>query len=219
METIVVYALYLWVAVSIVALVTQLVRRARYQRARTQQQETPAPGGLQVAPAGSVELDLTTQDATVKRPSAVGSERRVVPAPEPAIVGGRQAPPPPAPRSASTPPPRQMVRSLPEVLEGARFPHNLLPARDRSLPASDQRLSLLTNSATPGEVGGSVADELERLGFVVAASTDDQATATRGNDIVGLRIITDAAAAQTGAIKRFPDVDATTVALDLWLEN
>ena len=80
-------------------------------------------------------------------------------------------------------------------------------------------MALLTADGEPATVGADVADELERLGFTISTRGEDTAIATRGDDVLGLQIIPDAADVKAGDEPRFPAAGPSSVALDIWIER
>ncbi len=284
MQDVVVYGLYLWVAISVLVLAAQLMKRARQKGPSNQRSEpepdnppsarhTPEPEqapsaptipaaptvsttpGVPSAPTVSAAPGVTAPSTSVipVAPSVTVSPGVTVPAPPtvPAAASPTHADPAPSPtkspptksvrmpsvvpdslteaeaappQSASPPasdptPLPPPGRSLAQVLAGLQLPSNLLPAIDQTRPPSNQRVSLLTNTAPPSEVGGAVADELERLGFVLSVTADDQATASRGEDLLGLHIVPEAVTDFVEGKPRFPDAPENSVAVDIWLKS
>ena len=109
--------------------------------------------------------------------------------------------------------------TLADLLAGVRLPWNLLPTVDHSRSPSNDHVVLMTADGEPADVGADVADELERLGFSITTRGEDIAVATRGDDVLGLQIIPNAADAMSDDVTRFPSASATSVALDIWIEH
>jgi len=136
-------------------------------------------------------------------------------------------PPPPPPVEPPAPVEEALAASsaelagptLADLLAGVRLPWNLLPTVDHSREPSNDRVVLSTTEGEPADVGADVADELERLGFVITTRGEDTAIATRGDDVLGLQIIPDAAGATANNTTRFPNATGTSVALDIWIER
>ncbi len=207
---VVVYALYVWVIVSIAALLVQGVRRLRYDRAHRapihtglEPEAPPAKPAIPVEPAVPIKPATPIEPAVPIKPATpIEPAEPIKPATpiEPAV-------------------PIEPERTLSDAISGLRLPCDLVPAIDQGQTADDRRVSLLTNSADPATVGGAVADELERLGFDVAAEADDEAVATRDDDVIGLRIIPNAASAELNGVRRFLEATEATVALEMWLHD
>jgi hypothetical protein len=113
-----------------------------------------------------------------------------------AAVSPDLAPPPPAP--APTPPAatdplaeRRAVRrgapaaGVADALVGIRMPCELVPLVDR---LATDRIALSTSGYPAEVVGTALADELERLGYVLRPLTDHELIATRGGTELHLRL-------------------------------
>ena len=194
METTLVFALYVWIIVSVLALATQLARRVMLNRSRAGQE--------------------ISADSSVANPQL---------APTTALVGVSNA------ASATTDDHRPIarsqlgvepvVRSVSAVLAGIDLPCQLTPAIDRAREDDLQHLSLMTDTASPAEVGGSVADELELAGFVVVSDGDDGAIATRSTDVLGMRIISEPSELLIEGNARYPEARPNSVVLEIWLKD
>lgn len=292
MESIVEFALYTWVVVSILAVLVQLVRMLRYRRANAarsqaaeaatvsssdalagsmhQRDSRPVPTATldleqsQPVPSDAVEAASVAGEPVVTSaagtsaparppstppPSAPPSpsstpsasipstpasppsdaataasappERPAEPSAPPAMSSTAPtagATPPPPPSGAAAPNAEPTTSTLADVLSGVRLPWNLLPTVDESREPSNDRVALITSDGEPADVGADVADELERLGFVITTRGEDTAIATRGHHVLGLQIIPDAAGAVANGKPRFPSAAPTSVALDIWIE-
>ncbi len=280
MESIVEFALYTWVAVSILAVLVQLVRIVRHRmsnaaksHSRSADQETgnatiDLHKRMRGAPVDDSAVSLEELEQVEQRVSAVASSRGapsstpIPPAPPapPAFPVAAGVPRPAAmpfdvpeipdpstkisiptpgitpsqvePTAAAADPaeasvtaadpevgaPTSPARTLADILAGVRLPWNLLPTVDQAREPSNDRVVLMTDGVEPAEVGADVADELERLGFIISTRGEDTAIATRGDDVLGLQIVPEAGDASTGAEQRFPHASPTSVALDIWVE-
>lgn len=244
MSEAVVYAFYVWVIVSLVILVVRIARHLLSARSRptsatapsvsgerpsarrgTETVDDPIPSpGREEVPERQV-LDEAVRDEAVTDEAvpdeAVTADRVAVDdaGATPARTTSTTARPATAPTVRPTPSPvaEGRAKSLSDVLRGVRLPFDLVPTADTVEPSDDRRVSLTTSAASPAEVGTAIADELERLGFGVAAHRDDEAQAIRGDDVIGLRIIPDADRTVDDGRRRFPDLPVDSVALVLWL--
>lgn len=95
-----------------------------------------------------------------------------------------------------------------EAVQGIRMPCDLAPLVGSSTAALDpHRVVFSTTTATAPQVGGALADELERLGFSVRSVADNQAVATKPGATVTVTIHTDLSA--------FPTAPAGSVVVTL----
>lgn len=193
MRPVVVLALYVWVAVSLVALIVQQIRRVMHRRARNRLVE-PA--------AAETTADVATSP---------------VPDPEPA---GRttiferlaEAPPPvPAPAPKPTPPMRPATRGLAETLAGIHLPCELLPVVPKGVSPSDKTVSLVTATASPDVVGPAIADELERLGYELDAVSASRLVARRQTDVLTLDMILSPSQLERDGVALYPEVSDNAV--------
>lgn len=118
----------------------------------------------------------------------------------------------------SSPPqsPATGTRSLVDLLEGIRLPHDLVPLT-QSAPSSGPITSLVagTTTATAEEVGTALADELERLGYSVTTTGDQTALAEGPRGAVEIEIHPDAAHAYDGGNPRFPTASSGSVVVEM----
>jgi hypothetical protein len=101
-------------------------------------------------------------------------------------------------------------------LNGIELPCGLVPVGDPGGADPDRYAALVTTSHPPEEVGPALADELERLGYVLFALSDDEAVARRADDLVSLRIHPHAPSAQLDGVVLFPTAPTGSVAVELW---
>jgi len=92
---------------------------------------------------------------------------------------------------APTPPPARRERSVPaagiaDALLGIRMPCDLVPLVVDRL--SDRRVTLSTVGYPAEVVGTTLADEVERLGYVITPRSDREIDATRGTTSLRLTI-------------------------------
>lgn len=150
---------WVWLLVSVVILV-----RRRAGRAGAGAQGAPDPEGAEV----------TDEESSALVPATVGPVD--VSAPDPAPAPGFDLPVAPilerpAPRSAP-------AAGIADALVGIRMPCDLVPlVLDR---LANDRVTLSTTGHPAEEVGPALADEVERLGYVVRPLSDREVIATRG---------------------------------------
>jgi hypothetical protein len=235
----VVYAFYVWVIVSLVILVVRIARHLLSARSRptgatapsvsgerpparrgTETVDDPIPSRVreevperqipdEAVADEAVADEAVTADRVAGDDAGASPVRTNAPAAQPDTA--------PAARPVTAPVAEGRGKSLSDALRGVRLPFDLVPTADTVEPSDDRRVSLTTSAASPAEVGTAIADELERLGFEVAAHRDDEAQAIRGDDVIGLRIIPDADRTVGDGRRRFPDLPVDSVALVLWL--
>jgi hypothetical protein len=159
-----------WLLVSIVVLVR---RRAAKRADRVETAVESSPADLAAAP----DADVTAEAADTRVHATVG-----------ATPTAPEAHPPPTPPPGFETPVEPIIdrpvhRSAPaagvaDALVGIRMPCDLVPlVLDRL--ASD-RITLSTTGHPAAEVGTALADEVERLGYVVRPMSDHEVLATRG---------------------------------------
>ncbi len=141
--------------------------------------ETPSPTVRDEAPAPVTEVVAETR-APAPTPSPAEAAATVVPAIDVRTPAETTATPT-VPAAPATPP------RLADLLVGFELPEAIAPVRTEVQPRDDY-LALTAASVEPESVGGSVADELERLGYTLRLLGDTDALATRAGDAVSIRI-------------------------------
>lgn len=106
--------------------------------------------------------------------------------------------------------------SLADMLEGIRLPYDLMPVTTE-VEDADRHLIFLTTHSNAEEVGQRFADELERLGFELETVDFDQAVASRGDDVVSMKIVPDAARIEGAESLRYGPAGPGDVALEAWI--
>ncbi|MCX7620175.1 MAG: hypothetical protein N2037_04945 [Acidimicrobiales bacterium] len=103
-------------------------------------------------------------------------------------------------------PPAQPASSKPiaELLRGINMPCDLVPVIDPSALDAQWRVAFSTRGFAPAEVGAQVGDELERLGYSLRSVSDTEVMATRGPDVLTVRLITNPEAARREDRPAFP---------------
>jgi hypothetical protein len=180
-----VLAVLFWICV-VVSLVLLLRRRA----ARKAAASTGTVGEI-AEPRVETDEFLETVPA-----SAAVAPAAALPPPASALPPPASALPPPVP--ALTPPAaadplaerRSTRRGAPaagvaDALVGIRMPCQLVPLVDR---LATDRIALSTTGYPAEVVGTALADELERLGYVLKPLTDHELIATRGGTELHLRL-------------------------------
>lgn len=202
---------FLWLAVSVVILLTRLSRRGG----------EPALGGAPGAGASPVRRrpgEVEEEDGLPLRPEADGRVRPPAASPEP--VPGSSPPPtrsadhvigPEANRAPVSP-----EQPLATLLAGIELPCGLLPHVGPDHPDREHYVSLITTEAGGEEVARALTDELERLGYEVFALTEDDLAARRGDDLLSVRVHPRADVAQAGGAVLFPDAPSSATAVELW---
>ncbi len=198
MRPVVVLALYVWVAVSLTALIVQQIRRVVHRRARRQAAD---------AAAAEATIDVVTPLEPESEPPARPTIfERLAEAPPPA------APPEPAPVQQPTPATtRPAARGLAETLAGIHLPCELLPVVPRGVSPSDKTVSLVTASASPDVVGPAIADELERLGYELDAVSASRLVARRQADVLTLDMILSPSQLERDGVALYPEVSDNAV--------
>jgi hypothetical protein len=181
-----------WLLVSVVVIVHR--RATKRAAARTDDgQELEPPADLDVTDVAEPAPDAAPFEAPV--PATMGAGPRV-----PFLPTIPTPPPPVETATAPTPPPDfedpvaqtfdgSAHRSAPaagvaDALMGIRMPCDLVPlVLDR---LSSGRITLSTTGYAAEEVGTALADEVERLGYVLRPMSDHEVLATRGT--TGLRL-------------------------------
>lgn len=194
MRPVVVFALYVWVAVSLVALIVQQIRRVMHRRARNRLVE-PA--------AAETTADVVTTPAPDPEPVArttIFERLAEAPAPVPAPV-----------QQQNGPAKRPGARGLADTLAGIHLPCELLPVVPKGVSPSDTTVSLVTASAPPDVVGPAIADELERLGYELAAVSASRLIARREADVLTLDMIVSPSQLERDGIALYPEVSDNAV--------
>jgi len=173
--------------------------------------EQPAPQQAAAASAPSAIAKVTMPRPPAAPVTATAATPAAQEAPTPAV----QEAPATAPDEVAAP---TATPTLADLLAGVRLPWNLLPTVDQGREPSNDRVVLITDQGEPSEIGVDVADELERLGFVISPRGDDTAVATRDGQSLGLRIIEEPMTAEVEGTRRFPTATESSVALDIWVE-
>lgn len=168
----------------------------------------PAPKLLATTPTG------TTQTSSVRVPADASTVSESNSTPSRASTPAQTSVPP---RDPAAPAPPERTRSIAELLTGIRLPSGLLPIVPHGEPASDQRVALLSAQAQPMEIGVALADELERLRYEIATMSTDQAVATRGLDVLSLRIHSNAELLENDTGLLFPNAAPESVVVELWV--
>ncbi len=193
MRPVVVLALYVWVAVSLVALIVQQIRRVMHRRARNRLVE-PA--------AAEIIADVVTPPAPDPEPAARTTIfERLAEAPAPV----------PAPAPKPTPPTCPATRGLAETLAGIHLPCELLPVVPKGVSPSDKTVSLVTATASPDVVGPAIADELERLGYELDAVSASRLVARRQTDVLTLDMILSPSQLERDGVALYPEVSDNAV--------
>jgi hypothetical protein len=165
-----------WVLVSIVVLLRR--RATRRAIARTETTDDAV-----VPPIASEEVRRADADVPVAVPVAVGVAEPAAPSPLTPPPGFETAAAPivdrPAPRSAP-------AAGVADALVGIRMPCELVPlVLDR---LATDHITLSTTGHAAEAVGPALADEIERLGYVLRPISDDEVLATRGGTELRLTI-------------------------------
>ncbi len=174
---------WIWFLVSVVVLVRRrLDRRAPATVLDHEAAITPTSDDEPLAMASAVA------DAPTVTVPAAATPAAPAPAPAPTIA---EVPLPPGMATRPTADRRTARRGPPaagvaEALVGIRMPCDLVPLVFDRL-ATD-KIALSTVGHRADEVGTALADELERLGYVLKAVSDRQLNATRGATTLSLTI-------------------------------
>lgn len=172
-----------WVLVSIIVFLRRrATKRAVVRLAAAGHRADPSSNGEEVIPHTDADTDADVEAD--------------VPAPVPATVGAAapSAPTPPVPPPGFDDPIAPIIdrptgRSAPaagvaDALVGIRMPCDLVPlVLDR---LATDHITLSTTGHEAADVGTALADEVERLGYVVHPISDHEVLATRG--ATGLRL-------------------------------
>jgi hypothetical protein len=186
MQTVVVFALYLWLALSVIALVAQQVRRMR--RFRTERAATTAEVAASVDPSPPVaQSDEVRAEPTLSEAL-------------PRVPDTFEGPPVVAPSFART-------------LAGIRLPCDLAPIAPRGVAASGDTINLLSTSAPLEVVGPAIADELERLGYALDPVSVSRVIARRGADALTLDLVASPDGLQSEGLPLYPEVGPSAVLL------
>jgi len=164
-----------WVLVSIVVLLRRRATKRAIARMETTGDTAPPTDGEGVTP----------DDAEVHAPvhATVGAAAPSAPTPPtpPPGFDGAAAP------IIDRPPPRSApAAGIADALVGIRMPCDLVPLVLDRLATS--HITLSTTGHQAAEVGTALADEVERLGYVVRPLSDHEVLATRGSTDLRLTI-------------------------------
>lgn len=197
MGAVVTFVLWIWLGVSLAAVAIQSIRRFRYNRTR-------GPGAAQVAPvvgapgsrlqtAPRNQLDQAGRNpAVADRPPVTPLESTQTAAPQTANIQAEptQTATPPTTTIQTAAPSKDSLPQTPmtALLAGIELPCDLVPT-----PPDDKTLAKTANSFVAkgheaAEVGGALADELERLDYVISSVSDSEARATRGAEQLTMAI-------------------------------
>jgi hypothetical protein len=100
------------------------------------------------------------------------------------------------------------------LLEGMVMPCDLVPLINVDVVPSPHHVVFVTTGHAPAEIGSSLGDELERLGFTLRSETDNEVVATR--DGASLRVILhpDAATERVDGALRYPSIPGGSTAVE-----
>ncbi len=198
MRPVVVFALYVWLAVSATALVVQQIRRVLHRRAKKVELSPDVP----TTPAEpAVAESIPTEPAAPVTPTTIFE--RLTQA-DPPVSETRPVPEP-------TPLPKRPARGLAETLAGIHLPCELLPVVPKGVSPSDNTVSLVTTSAPPEVVGPAIADELERLGYELDAVSASRLIARRDPDALTLDMILSPDQLEHEGVALYPGVNPDAV--------
>lgn len=116
---------------------------------------------------------------------------------------------------AKTQPADNSEPAILQLLDGASLPFDLTPVTGR-IAEPDRHVILLSPHGDAEAVGTAFADELTRLGYTIDPDGLDQAKASRGDDVLMLKISPDAGTRGSGAYRRYPTAGDTDVAIEIW---
>ena len=105
-----------------------------------------------------------------------------------------------------------------DLLDGVTLPHDLTPLTAR-IEDPNRHAIFISPNPDAAEVGTAFADELAAQGFEIEAAGFDQALATRGPDVLSMRISPEAGSVTDGDEPRYPSADTDDVAIEVWLGN
>ncbi|MEM7326965.1 MAG: hypothetical protein AAF531_28030, partial [Actinomycetota bacterium] len=130
-------------------------------------------------------------------------------------IGGPGNPPAaqPAPAAASSDQPRIL-----DLLDGVTLPFDLTPLTAR-IADPETHIILISPHGDAAEVGTAFADELVEQGFAIEPAGFDQALAVRAGETLSMRISPEAGTITEGGQLRYPSVNDTDVAIEVWLGN
>lgn len=197
---------WIWVVASLAIFVWRRLNRPRDDTPALDPEPTESPLTKQWAPPPP------DPDAPVADVVATPGD----PSPDP----GPAAPPPgggsPTARAPSAGASSTGAPSLAELLQGISLPHDLVPLT-QALPASGPVTSLVaaTSTASPEQVGAALADEIERLGYVVSTTGAQTAMAEGPRGAIEIEVHPNASTATDGGQLKFPTAPAGSVVVEL----
>ena len=107
------------------------------------------------------------------------------------------------------------ARSLAEALEGIEMPAELVPVRTDDY--NPRHMQFHTDTFAPADVGMSLADELERLGFAINPISDTAIRVDQTHASVEVRILPDLPSIQAALGERAETMTPETVVVDFQL--
>ncbi len=164
-----------WVLVSIIVLLRRRATKRAVARMEASSDTAPPTDGEEVVPTddgGHAPVHATVAAAAPAAPTP--------PVPPPGFdTAAAPLVDRPAPRSAP-------AEGVADALVGIRMPCDLVPlVLDR---LATDHITLSTTGHPPAEVGTALADEVERLGYVLRPLSDREVLATRGSTDLRLTI-------------------------------
>lgn len=178
-----------------------------------------APAASVAEPAVAAPVDMAMPESAMATPPTAVAE---MPAPEPVAVEPTMPEPmmpTPSPEAAMAAPPMPgdaaRARSLAEALEGIEMPAELVPVRTDDY--DPRHMQFYTDTFAPADVGMSLADELERLGFAINPISDTAIRVDQNHASVEVRILPDLPSIQAALGERAGSMTPETVVVDFQL--
>jgi hypothetical protein len=205
---------WIWVVVSLVLLVMRRLGTRRTELAAG----SPVTGGPPADPAATEPRDPAAKVWPAPPPPDPGDDTFRL-APDHAAPSS--AHPEPAPEHREVlPPPRDFSAeqpTLPDLLEGIRLPHDLVPLTQFAGEVADlsRHAVLSTTGASADEVRAGMQAELERLGYSVEHLTMMHLAAAGDRGTLLVDIHPDGAGVSEAGIARFPTAPGGSVVVEL----
>ena len=201
---------WMWFALAALILVHRLVTTGTFRSGGTKKGEEASENERRATAERHAAFEAQLAAFAPEKPSTVPAHQALRdtsggPAPAGDLMEAPPAPDlPPSARPASPHNPDGLLpaaaraRTLAEALEGIHMPCDLVPVPDDR--PDPRHVMFATNTTAVAEVGASLADELERLGFELVPLDERSIAAVRPNARVEVRLLPEEAVSLSGPL-------------------